>query len=90
VTAKVKVSWVVTPRSVVGHQLHGVPCLLHLQGEVKGTGEGMYICATFPESQSHSPHPEDGESKVLRSVGVLSQHYASSQARGLGLETSSL
>jgi len=78
---QVQVPWLVTTRNVgTVHQRFGVPCFLHLQGEVNGSGTlGKWHRYTSPP-QCLSLHLEDGEGKVLREVGVL-QHYVASQPR---------
>jgi hypothetical protein len=40
--------------------------------------------------QTTRSHPEDGDSTVLRNVGILPQHYTASQPRRPRLESSSL
>jgi hypothetical protein len=76
---------VMTPCGVaVGYRRFGVPCCLHLDGEINGA----YIYALL--SQRHSLHPENGGSKVLRNVGILPHHHTVSQSRRHRNESSPL
>jgi hypothetical protein len=79
---QVQIYWVVTLCSVVvGKQRFRGPRCLHLQGEVHFN---LKIEAWWTVLQ-----PEDGGSKVLRNVGILPQHYTTSQPRRLCLAESS-